>query len=316
MDKHPLESLINLYLAEKDIKKGTYELYITILKQYIDYLITHHILYPTTDDVKKYIELKRSLGYSSQWIYHQINTLKGFYQYLSNNQKRLSLPEVYENDITLHIKNEPLKIRLYQNVLSTEQAKQLILNTKDLRKYIWHYRDFAMIYLMITTGLRSIEIRRARIKDLKVLHNQLVLYIQGKGRTAKDEFVKISTGVKDALEDYLKKRKDSNPFLFISHSQHTHIQNLSRSFFNEMFKRVLKDAGLSHVKVTPHALRHTAATINLLRGGSLESTKVFMRHKDLSSTLIYAHHTHRLTDDSEEKIENFILASNTCEDMK
>lgn len=316
MENHSLESLIKLYLAEKDIKKGTYELYITILKQYMDYLILHQITYPTKEDVTRYIELKRSQDYSSQWIYHQINTLKGFYQYLSVNQKRLGLPEVYETDVTLHIKNEPLKIRLYQNVLTTEQAKQLILNTKDLRKYIWHYRDFAMIYVMITTGLRSIEVRRARIKDLKVLNNQLVLYVQGKGRTAKDDFVKIPSGVKDAIDDYLSRRNDHNPYLFISHSQHTDILHLSRGFFNEMFKRVLRDAGFSGVKITPHALRHTAATLNLLRGGSLESTKAFMRHKDMSSTLIYAHHTNRLTDDSEEKIENFILTSDTCEDMK
>lgn len=66
----------------------------------MDYLITHHILYPTTVDVTNYIDLKRSQGYSSQWIYHQINTLKGFYQYLSVNQKRLGLPEIYENNIT------------------------------------------------------------------------------------------------------------------------------------------------------------------------------------------------------------------------
>lgn len=316
MDNHPLESLVKLYLSEKDIKKGTYELYITILNQYIDYLISHDILHPTTEDVINYIEFKRSQGYSSQWIYHQINTLKGLYQYLSNNQKRLGLLDIYETDITAQIKNEPLKIRLYQNVLTTEQAKQLILNTKDLRKYIWHFRDFAIIYLMITTGLRSIEIRRAKIKDLKTVSNQLVLYVQGKGRTSKDEFVKISKGVKDAIDAYLAKRNDKNPYLFISHSQHTDVPHLSRGFFNEMFKRVLRDAGLSNVKITPHALRHTAATLNLLRGGSLESTKSFMRHKVLSSTLIYAHHTNRMMDDSEEKIENFILASNTCEDMK
>jgi site-specific recombinase XerD len=308
VDNHFLELLVKQYLAEKDISRGSFELYITILKQYMNYLITNQILYPTTEDVINYIEFKRQQGYSSQWIYHQINTLKGFYQYLSNNQKRLSLPEVYETDITVQIKNEPLKIRLYQNVLTTDQAKQLILNTKDLRRYIWHFRDFAIIYLMITTGLRSIEIRRARIKDLKVVSNQLVLYVQGKGRTSKDEFVKIPSGVKDAIDDYLSRRKDKNPYLFISHSQHTDTPNLSRGFFNEMFKRVLREAGLHDVKITPHALRHTAATLNLLRGGSLESTKVFMRHKDVTSTLIYAHHTNRLTDDSESKIEDYILA--------
>jgi integrase len=74
-----------------------------------------------------------------------------------------------------------------------------------------------------------------------------------------------------------------------------------------MFKRVLKDSGLEDTKITPHALRHTAATLNLLRGGSLEETKRFMRHTNMSSTLIYAHHIDRMKDDSEDQIENYIL---------
>lgn len=74
-----------------------------------------------------------------------------------------------------------------------------------------------------------------------------------------------------------------------------------------MFKRILKDCGLVDTKITPHSLRHTAATLNLLRGGSLEETKRFMRHTNISSTLIYAHHINRMKDDSQNQIEKFIL---------
>ena len=74
-----------------------------------------------------------------------------------------------------------------------------------------------------------------------------------------------------------------------------------------MVKRVLKDAGLENTRVTAHALRHTAATLHLLRGESLESTKAFLRHANMASTLIYAHHTKRMTDDSENQIDQFIM---------
>ncbi len=164
---------------------------------------------------------------------------------------------------------------------------------------------------MITTGLRSIEIRRARKKDLGVINNQLILYIQGKGRKNADEFVKISKGVELAISDYLNKRKDKNPYLFISHSKHSEIPYLSRTFFIRMFKRVLKDSGLENTGITPHSLRHTAATLNLMRGGSLESTRRFMRHTNISTTLIYAHHMNRLKDDSENQIEKYILGENS-----
>ena len=204
-----------------------------------------------------------------------------------------------------------IKNRKSKPILTIEQAKHLILYTKNNRKYIWHYRDHAMVYLMITTGLRSVEIRRARKKDLRVVNNQLILYVQGKGRKSADEFVKIAEGVETAINDYLNKRKDKNPYLFISHSKHSDIPYLSRTFFIGMFKRVLEDSGLEDTNITPHSLRHTAATLNLLRGGSLEATRQFMRHTNMSSTLIYAHHIKRVKDDSENQIERYILGEDT-----
>jgi integrase/recombinase XerD len=307
MNTHPLESLIREYLAEKDITVGTWELYHTVLKQYTLYLSEHEILYAKTSDVMNYVQWKRKQGYSAGWIYQQISAIKGLYRYLRFNQKRLDLPVVYAVDITESIKNVRINDAISKPILTIDQAKHLILSTKNNRKYIWHYRDHAMIYLMITTGIRSIEIRRARKKDLKEVNQELILYVQGKGRKSADEFVKITPGVGEAIKDYLNKRKDKNPYLFISHSKRSNIPYLSRTFFISMFKRVLKDADLEDTHITPHSLRHTAATLNLLRGGSLEATRQLMRHTNMSTTLVYAHHIKRINDDSEDQLESYML---------
>jgi len=307
VDNHPLDYLIEQYLSEKDITKGSFELYKIILNQYRDYLKEHNITYAKKTDIVNYINLKKKSGYSNNWLFHQVQTIKAFYKYLSLNQTRLNLHETYAYDITESIKNVSKKPRTSNTVLTVEQAKQLLIQTKENRKYIWHYRDYAIIYLMLLTGLRGVEIRRAKKKDLKVINQETVLYIQGKGKTQADMFVKVSKGVREAIEDYLLLRKDKSPFLFISHSNHTKNYGLDRTFFNAMFKRVLKEAGLEDVHLTPHSLRHTAATLNLLSGGSIEDTKSFLRHEDMTSTLIYAHHLNRLEDDSEETLENYIL---------
>lgn len=309
MENHPLDSLIKLYLSEKDIAQKSYELYITILKQYACYLKDNNIDYANKTDVIDYIDLKKNQGYSNNWLYLQVSTIKAFYKYLSLNQKRLNLPEVYAYDISDSIKNVSKKPRLSTPVLAVEQAKQLLINTRDNRKYIWHYRDYAIIYLMLTTGLRSVEIRRAKKQDLKVINKNYILYIQGKGKSSTDMFVKVSRGLMDAIDDYLHLRKDKSPFLFISHSRHTKNYGLDRTFFYQMFKRVLKDAGLENVQVTPHSLRHTSATLNLLSGGTLETTKHFLRHENMSNTLIYAHHLDKLNDDSEDMLEDYILGN-------
>ncbi|MGD9639588.1 MAG: tyrosine-type recombinase/integrase [Alphaproteobacteria bacterium] len=309
MDNHPLDPLIKLYLSEKDITKKSYELYITILKQYACYLKDNNIRYANKADVTNYINFKKNQGYSNNWLYLQVSTVKAFYKYLSLNQKRLNLPEVYAYDIIETVKNFVKKPRSSTPVLTASQAKQLLINTRDNRKYIWHYRDYAIIYLMLTTGLRSVEVRRAKKKDLKAINNQHILYIQGKGKSSTDMFVKVSKGLMEAIDAYLSLRKDKSPFLFISHSRHTDSFSLDRTFFYQMFKRVLKDAGLEDARITPHSLRHTSATLNLLSGGTLAGTSVFLRHENIDNTLIYSHHLDELEDDYEDRLEDYILGN-------
>jgi integrase len=223
------------------------------------------------------------------------------------NQQRLGLPEVYAFDIMHPIKREILDHNEFKPILSTEQAKQLLSFCKERRHTRSQFRDYAIVYLMLTTGVRSVEVRRAKRKDLKRVKRQLVLYIQGKGKTAADAYVKIPEGLEQAINDYLSLRKDNNPFLFIGHSRHQTTPYLSRSFVIKMFKQLMKDAGLEETQVTAHGLRHTAATMNLLRGGSLESTRQLLRHTNVTTTMIYAHHVGQMTDEPENEIEQLIL---------
>jgi site-specific recombinase XerD len=201
---------------------------------------------------------------------------------------------------------EPRPIHAKERVLSLEQARHLIGCTKENRKHIWQFRDHAILLLMLTTGMRSVEVRRAKKQDLRIVHGASLLYVQGKGRHAADAFVKLSFGVQQAIEDYLNKRTDRNPHLFISHSHRTKIPQLSRSFFHHMWKRILRECDCEEVGLSVHALRHTAATLNLQRGASLDATRRLLRHEDAKTTLIYAHHITRQHDDSERKIDDYI----------
>ncbi len=314
MSFHPLFQLVEDYLTDKDMTKESFDLYQTILKQYTNYLKNNQIEFAKTSDVTKYIKSIKDKGYSVSWINLQLTAIKGLYRYLSDNQRRYDLPLEYAFDITLSIKNEQSSRENNRPLLTIEQAKQLIIKTKENRRYIWHYRDHAMIYLMLTTGIRGVEVRRLKKKDFSVLNEQLILYVQGKGRDNADEYVKLPSGVEEAINDYLSKREDKSPYIFVSHRKHTDKYMLSRTFFDSMFKRVLRDSGLSDLNLTPHALRHTAATANLLRGESLEQTRQFMRHSQVTSTMIYAHHLKEKNLDSQNELESFILSSNESTD--
>ena len=310
MNTHPLESLSEQYLKEKNLASATLKSYRIAFKKFIAYLKENTIEYAKTSDVVRYREIRRDLGHSSHYIYIDISALKGLYHYLKVNQDRLKLPKEYTFDIMSQVKNERIKHRVKKTILSLAQAKHLLLHTKENRKYIWHYRDHAMLYVMITSGLRPIEIVRAKRSNYQTREGIPLLYIEG---NHPKEYVKLSKGAQQALSAYLNKRQDDNPYLFIAHKKPSSKGHLSRTFFKDMFLRVLKDVGLDGLNITPHCLRHTAAIINLQRGASIEETRMLMRHANIQSTLVYKDYVERLNDDSEFEIEKFIL--NEAEDF-
>ena len=307
MQRHHLEVLMETYLRESKYTKKTLKDYRIAFKYFILYLEEEGIVHAKTSDVLRYREHRRMLGHSSHYIYVHISALRGFYRYLKIHRKRFQLPELYDHDIMVEVKNERIKPQIKKPVLTIKEAKQLLLRTKDCRKYLWHYRDHAIIYLMLTSGLRSIEIVHAKRRDLQVLRGRPVLYLRRGSQKKEEDFVKIAKGAKQAIDEYLCMRSDDNPYLFVSHKKVSPSKHLSRMFFIYMFKRVSKDAGLESLGLTPHCLRHTAAVLNLQRGASISETKELMRHKNIQSTLVYQDYLSRMMDDSEAQIEAFIL---------
>jgi integrase/recombinase XerD len=225
------------------------------------------------------------------------------------NQKRLAIPEVYAHDIMSPIKGEQIKRQMTKPVLTIEEARHLILFTKQQRQFIWHYRNHAIISLMLTSGLSVYQVVHAKRADFVLEAGTYVLYIERKGAKNKDK-IKPSKGTTLAILDYLTKRKDDNPYLFWGHNPKKN-QHLNRMFFYQMFHRVLNDTGLAYTGITPHCLRHSAALFNLERGGSIEQTKAMLGHVSIKSTLVYQAYLDRLKNDCEQQIESMLIHEDT-----
>lgn len=174
---HPLEALSEAYLAEKKLAPTSLKSYRISFKHFIEYLMENDILYPKTSDVIRYRDYKRNLGNSTYYIHVHISALKGLYNYLSINQKRHVLPEVYQYDIMLLVKDEKIKKQMKKPVLTKEEARHLILITKEQRKYLWHYRNHAIISLMLTSGLSVYEVVHAKRADFRLEAESYGLYI-------------------------------------------------------------------------------------------------------------------------------------------
>ena len=162
---------------------------------------------------------------------------------------------------------------------------------------------------MVTGGLRTIEVSRANIEDVRILGDSTVLYIQGKGRDEKTDYVKLPFEVEEAIRDYLNclGKVDVKSPLFSSTSNNNKRQRLSTRTISGIVKECLINAGFNSDRLTAHSLRHTTATTNLLNGGTLEETQQLLRHSNINTTMVYLHHMQRENNKSEERIAKAIF---------
>lgn len=307
MKTHPLEPLINTYLSQKKISEVTRKNYQIALKYYVMYLKKHNIKIAKTSDLIAFRDERRALGFSSAYTYIFISAIKGLYKYLKEYQMILNIDERYGYDMSAPIKNETIKHHLKKQLLTLDEARHLLICTKHQRRYIHHYRDHAIISLMMTSGLSTHDIIHAKKNDFMYKHDEKILYIHKKGQYRYHHKIELSDGTYEAILSYLLKRNDDNPYLFMSHRNVAKMKHVSRTFFKDMFPRVLKSCGFQGHYITPHALRHSAAIFYLSSGASLEETKALLRHKKIHSTEVYTKYLSRLANDSESKIESLLL---------
>jgi site-specific recombinase XerD len=177
--------------------------------------------------------------------------------------------------------------------LTDEQAGKL------LRLASLTARDRALVWLMLHTAARGIELCRARIEDLREEEGDLVLYVQGKGRTESDKepLYIASPDAQRAIRDYLAElaeRGHRSGALFVTEREFGgKPRGISRRTLRQIGKGALRAAGIDEATVTTHSLRHKAITKALENGAELRDVQTMARHADINTTLIYVHESAR-----------------------
>ena len=294
-----LKNEIDNYVDTLDRKEITKSSYRSILLRWANYLKSKRIYSPNKRDVIAYKEkIAKSTGSAS--IQKTIVVLRGFYKYLKLSGKY--------DDITYGVRGAKVEKTFKKNPLEIDEIMKLISKAKEESTIsISHLRNYAIIVLMVTTGMRTIEVVRANISDLMIHKNKKRLYIQGKGRDGKDEYVKLSEEVYEVLSDYLNKRNDVFDPLFISHKGKVGSRLTTRSI-RGIIKDLLRAIDIDDKRYSAHSLRHSLATILIKNAhGTLAEAQQILRHKDISTTEIYNHALMREENDGEIKVANLLL---------
>lgn len=181
---------------------------------------------------------------------------------------------------------------------------------QDIMKVVSSKRDIAIMALLATCGLRTVEVSRANVEDLRTVGGFPVLYVQGKGRKDRTEFVKISDKVEQLIREYLQMRGEvrGNEPLFVSESSRNRNRRLTTRSISGIAKTAIRKAGFSSPRLSAHSLRHSAVTLTLLAGQSLAEVQAFARHSNISTTQIYSHAVDRLNSKCENILSDLIFA--------
>ena len=253
---------------------------------------------PTREDIIAYREYLKG-SHKPTTVQNYIVAVRLFFQW--TEQKGL-YPNVAE-----HIKGAKLDKNHKKDYLTSRQVKKVLETAKE--ESLQGLRDYAILALMFTGGLRTIEVSRANIEDLRIAGDSEVLYLQGKGHEEKTDYIKLIPKVEDAIRVYLKARGTLDPTepLFTSTSNNRRGDRISTRTICGIVKNALKNAGYDSDKLTAHSTRHTAVTLALMGGQKLEEVQQFARHKNLATTLIYAHNLDRAKNNCEATIAKAIF---------
>jgi site-specific recombinase XerD len=142
-------------------------------------------------------------------------------------------------------------------------------------------RDVAILLLLARLGLRSVEVARLELCDLDWRAGELVVH--GKGR--REDRLPLLEDVGAALAEYLTLRgQRDHRRVFLTLRAPT--RPIRPDLVGDVVQRACQRAAVRHVGA--HRLRHALASEMLARGASLVDISQVLRHRDLSTTAIYA----------------------------
>lgn len=293
--------VLNKFLSCQDVRPSSRELYKRTLRQYFKWIDDNNLVVGqlTRDDIIVYKQYLLDSGYSSLTVGSYVTAVRKFYEWAESEKlypniaKGIKTPKRYKG-----FKKDPLTV---------EQIKSLLESME--KNSLQGKRDFAILNLMIRTGLRTVEVIRANIDDISYKSGEMILYIQGKGRDSKDSFVLLTDKAYQPISEYLDTRgktRAQEP-LFTSLSNNSKGNRLTTRSISQVAKSHFKGIGLNSGRITAHSLRHTAGVNVLKAGGDLYSTQLFMRHSDPATTQLYLksiEEEHRLKNAPEKLLDS------------
>jgi len=282
-------SLKNLhadFLEDLEIAQGrslkTVENYDHYLLRFYDTQKIENVEDITTDSVRAFRRLlapDTENGLSIATVNYHLIALRQFLKYLARRDiealdaEKIGLAKLAERDV---------------DVLYPEEMDALLAAPKG--DSAEKKRDAAILQTLFSTGMRVSELVSLDRDDIRPSSNEIA--IRGKGNKVRVVF--LSEQAQKAISEYVERRMDVDPALFIRHKTGTSGSpddlRLTPRTIQRLMKKYAAMAGLTK-HITPHTLRHSFATDLLSNGADVRQVQQLLGHASITTTQIYTHLT-------------------------
>jgi integrase/recombinase XerD len=279
----PILSLMDEFLANQDISETARKRYRENLQMFIAWLTRNceDIKNPKRSEIINYKQSLINSKKAATTIDTYMVPVRQFFRWLEDEG-------IYDN-VAAGI-HSPKRYQGYRKEYLQAEQVDLLLRSIN-RQTISGKRDYAIINLMVNTGMRCTEISRMDLLDIKPEKKGFRIAIQGKGHINKDRSNYIPESIMFPIHNYLIERSDldgtNNPPMFINHSFYSKGLRFTQLSISKIVKRYLRLIDIDNPKITAHSLRHTAAINAIKAGASISEVQQMLGHRNSITTDIY-----------------------------
>lgn len=238
-----LENYLNL-IRKSELTKRNYRV---DLQQFLDWIVksNHKLENLTTLELTKYKEFFEENSFSEATVNRKITSLTGFIEYL----KDIGLANKELKNII------PLKAIPYRESEFMERGEiEMLLDGIEQKPTGNDYnktRDDLILLIFLSTGMRLAEVKNIDINDL----NGSTLRVVGKRN--KERFIELDDALIKKIHGYYKNRNINETKLFLSRLG----KPIGERGLRNLIDKRLDMYGVDKDRITPHAFRHTYATM-------------------------------------------------------
>ena len=267
-----VDDFLTLLAVERGLSPNTIAAYRRDLRGYVEFLEERQ---PSTGEIDDYLSLLHDRALAPSTVARKLAAIRGIHRFM--------VAEGLSYEDPTRFAETPRRGQSLPKALDVSEVERLV-ETPDATTSLGR-RDRALLETLYATGARVTEVADLDMADVD-LETRTAL-VTGKG--SKQRMVPLGSAAIAAIERYLPDRlelrvsgADSGAVFLNARGR-----RLTRQGIYGIVRFHADHAGIERSRISPHVLRHSAATHMVEGGADLRTVQEILGHASVSTTQVY-----------------------------